>query len=139
MITKYFAPRNLLWIFWTIWACPITLLALPYLICCGPTQMTIGHGVMLVKVKRLLTFGQRASAQGPAWPIVLVRQERWPLGPDQGLFKHEREHTQQAKRLGPFWPLAYGLGSLVAWLAGTRWYQDNPFELAARRAGGQVE
>ena len=46
---------------------------------------------------------------------------------------HELVHIAQYERWGPIFLPAYGLCSLVLWLAGRQPYWDNPFERAAYR------
>lgn len=48
--------------------------------------------------------------------------------------KHEREHVRQYERWGLLFFLAYLLAGCWAWLKDGDPYQDNTFEVAARRA-----
>ncbi len=50
---------------------------------------------------------------------------------------HELVHVRQAMQWGVFFPLAYGLCSLWAWMQGRSAYADNYFEIQARREGCQ--
>ncbi len=45
--------------------------------------------------------------------------------------KHEAVHIAQYERWGPFMIPAYFLSSVYVWLAGKRFYRDNPFEREA--------
>lgn len=51
---------------------------------------------------------------------------------------HEREHVRQFERWGFFFPLIYFGAGLWALTKGKRFYLDNPFEIAARRAEGRL-
>jgi len=51
---------------------------------------------------------------------------------------HELHHVHQMHRLGFFQPIFYALSSLITWLAQEKSYRGNAFEVAARRASGQV-
>ncbi|MDX1962269.1 MAG: hypothetical protein SFX18_03895 [Pirellulales bacterium] len=52
--------------------------------------------------------------------------------------KHEAVHIAQYERWGPFMIPAYFLASLSVYLAGKRFYRDNPFEREAYdRDGGE--
>lgn len=52
---------------------------------------------------------------------------------------HELEHVRQWERFGIAFPFAYLAESYRARRAGGRWYGDNRFEAAARRAAQDVE
>jgi hypothetical protein len=47
--------------------------------------------------------------------------------------EHELVHVRQAERWGPFFLPAYFGASALAWARGGHYYQDNWFELDARR------
>ncbi len=49
---------------------------------------------------------------------------------------HETIHVRQYERWGPFLVPAYFLSSFGVWLAGKRFYRDNPFEREAYDADG---
>jgi hypothetical protein len=51
---------------------------------------------------------------------------------------HELHHVDQMHRLGFLQPLLYALSSLCVKLAGEDAYAFNAFEMAARRAAGQI-
>ena len=53
---------------------------------------------------------------------------------------HELKHVDQVMRLGIFQPIVYGLSFLAIKYGcpGSNPYYDNPFEIDARRAAGQV-
>lgn len=50
--------------------------------------------------------------------------------------KHEAVHVAQYELWGPFMLPAYVLASFYAWIAGRRFYRDNPFEREAYDADG---
>lgn len=52
---------------------------------------------------------------------------------------HELEHVRQWERFGVLFPFAYLAESYRARRAGGRWYDDNRFEAAARRAAAEVD
>jgi hypothetical protein len=66
--------------------------------------------------------------------IVVCDADLFALAP---LMAHEYVHTEQAKRWGIFFPLAYGFASLLAWDAGWHPYEDNIFEAEAERVEQQ--
>lgn len=53
--------------------------------------------------------------------------------------EHELEHVRQWERFGILFPLAYLAEAYRARRAGGRWYHDNRFEAAARRAATELE
>ena len=54
-------------------------------------------------------------------------------GADDATRRHEQEHVEQAKTFGPIWFLIYGSASLIAFLGGKDYYEDNFFEKEARK------
>ena len=71
---------------------------------------------------RLLTFGH-----------VIVGTHAQEL---ERLRAHERVHVRQCERWGPLFLPAYLLAGAWQWVRGGRAYWDNPFEVEARRLGG---
>jgi hypothetical protein len=57
---------------------------------------------------------------------------------DQITLNHELHHVDQMHRLGVLQPMLYLISSVTAWLAGEKFYESNLFEVAARRAAGQI-
>ena len=130
-----------------IWAAPVTLVGLTYV-----TLFTL-----LGWYQRL---GQRDDAlvwllnadKAPAW--LNKKWTRWgghTLGQvvvmkynpdtDRGrvTLRHEQEHVHQCMVLGIFQPILYGLAYLgLMTCRHAHPYYDNPFEIDARRAAGQV-
>ena len=58
---------------------------------------------------------------------------------DERELEHELEHVRQWRRHGLVFPIAYLAESARARLAGGRWYHDNRFEEAARKAASRIE
>ena len=130
-----------------IWAGPLTLLGLTYV-----TLFTL-----LGWYQRL---GQRDDAlvwllnadKAPAWlnkkwtrwgghTIGQVVVMRYNPDTDKGrvTLRHEQEHVHQCMVLGIFQPILYGLAYLgLKFCRHAHPYYDNPFEIDARRAAGQV-
>ena len=53
---------------------------------------------------------------------------------------HEKEHIKQMMRFGIFQPILYVLCTLLlSVMANVDSYRDNPFEIAARNAAGQIK
>ncbi len=52
---------------------------------------------------------------------------------------HEREHVRQGERWGVLFPFAYCGAGFWQTLLGRRFYWDNPFEIAARKAQAHSE
>jgi hypothetical protein len=50
---------------------------------------------------------------------------------------HERVHVRQSERWGPLFLPAYLMAGAWQWARGRRAYWDNPFEVEARRWGGE--
>jgi len=51
---------------------------------------------------------------------------------------HELHHVHQMHTLGFLQPILYAASSFISYCAGEKLYNDNAFEVAARRAAGQV-
>lgn len=130
-----------------IWTAPLTVLAFVYV-----TLFTF-----LGWYKRIGTFGdalvwQPQLEKAPAWlvkawkgwgghaigNVVVIKHD-----PMSDRFKvtlrHEQEHVRQCMVLGLFQPVIYS----IAWIGlyfcrHSHPYYDNPFEIDARRAAGQV-
>lgn len=71
--------------------------------------------------------------------LLVLRKDPSELEPrGKVLLNHELHHVHQVHKLGALQPLLYTLSSLTAWLSGERAYSANQFEVAARRAAGQI-
>jgi len=130
-----------------IWAAPLTLLGLIYV-----TLFTLlGWYKRIGKFDDALVW-QLVAEKSPEWldkawlhwgghtvgNVVVLKPD---ISSDRGkiLLRHEQEHVHQCMVLGVFQPVLYTL----AWvgLHFCRYahpYYDNPFEIDARRAAGQV-
>lgn len=107
-----------------IWAAPVSVLGLLLaLLLRGRAPRWIG-GVLEFHVDRIFR-GFRALTLG--W-VTLYRERPGPR-----LRRHEYAHVKQCFRLGPLVLIAYPLASLLAWLAGGYAYEDNVFEIMARK------
>jgi hypothetical protein len=130
-----------------IWAFPITLVGLVYVI---PFTLFGWYDelgarddalVWLVNEERspvwLLNFWKKWGGHCIG-NVVVVRRDPET---ERGLMtlRHEQEHVRQCMTLGIFQPIAYGVAYLA--LMTCRYahpYYDNPLEVDARRAAGQV-
>lgn len=65
---------------------------------------------------------------------------KYPPADKTTVLRHEQKHVDQMMRLGIFWPIFYYGIQLGIYLGcpGSDSYYDNPFEIDARRAAGQV-
>ncbi len=130
-----------------VWASPLTVLGLIY----------ANLFTLLGWYKYAGTFGDAlvwrlVSEKAPAWidkvwlswdghaigQVVVLKPEldsnRWKI-----VLRHEQEHVHQQMVLGIFQPVLYGLASLgLRFCKHSHHYFDNPFEIDARRAAGQV-
>lgn len=115
----------------------------------GPnTLLGVGIGVL-----GLATGGHARWREGclEFWGGAVTRLLRWlpirpvamalghvVLGVDAHVLlrvtAHERVHTRQYERWGPFFLPAYFLSSLWVWIRGGDAYLDNPFEIEAYRS-----
>lgn len=92
-------------------------------------------GVCLLFVARrrgpVAWFFRSSGMAAFTWGAVVVVAEPHHLERVR-LIRHEHRHVAQQLVLGPLMPIAYGLCSLVAWLAGGDAYYDNALERDAR-------
>lgn len=118
-----------------LWAAPNTLvgllLALALLIV----------GARARRVDGVLEITALARAPRWRWPFaaitlghVIVATHAEAL---QRLRAHERVHVRQCESWGPFFLPAYLLAGAWQWVCGRSPYRDNPFEVQARRLGGE--
>lgn len=130
-----------------IWAAPVTVVGLAYV-----TLFTaIGWYSRLGKHGDALTW-QLNDKKAPDW--LKKKWQRWggqtignvvvlKYSPDTDrgrvTLRHEQEHVHQCMTLGVFQPVLYGLAYLgLLCCRHAHPYYDNPFEVDARRAAGQV-
>lgn len=130
-----------------IWAAPLTLLGLTYV-----TLFTLLGWYRRIGVHGDAIVWQPVAERTPGWldkawmkwgghcigQVVVVKYD---LDTDRGrtLLRHEQEHVHQCMVLGVFQPVLYGLAYLgLLFCRHSHPYYDNPFEIDARRAAGQV-
>lgn len=71
----------------------------------------------------------------PNWLAITLGRHIWAWRPLTGAeLAHETAHVAQWARYGVGFPVVYALASVRARRAGRRWYEDNRFEVEARRA-----
>ncbi len=76
---------------------------------------------------------ERAGMGGLTVGTVIFLRESWyVLHPE--IMNHEGTHVRQTMLLGVLFPFAYYGSSLVVWMAGKNIYEDNPFEVHARKS-----
>lgn len=131
-----------------LWAAPLTLLALLYVLpfCALGWYKRLGtYGDALVWGVQLGRCPEFLKKRWQRWGghcfgnVVVVKYD---VTTDRGktTLRHEQEHVHQCMVLGIFQPIIYGLSWLAIKLACPRSspYFSNPLELEARRAAGQV-
>ena len=118
-----------------LWASPTTLIGLTLgllLVPCG-ARMRIVDGVIEIAALR--------HAPRRRWPFAAITFGHVIVGTHaqelQRLRAHERVHVRQCERWGPLFLPAYLLAGAWQWVRGRDAYWDNPFEVEARRLGGQ--
>lgn len=71
----------------------------------------------------------------PNWLAITLGRHIWAWRPlTDAELAHELAHVAQWARHGVTFPLIYALASLRARRAGKHWYEENRFEVEARRA-----
>jgi len=147
--------RKLFHILGTLWALPFTIICwvfyiLPFWLIFGDFKKMKSFSnkplILILRVntdipsyipwhiKRWKDFG------GMAVPNVIIYRD--DTTPDDDWYipytiKHEYNHNIWMFILGPIFPFAYGLSSLIQWAQGKDKYRDNWFERTARRYAGQ--
>jgi len=81
----------------------------------------------------LIKYWERWGGHCVGSTVVLKRDSNTGL-----TLNHELHHVHQMHKLGFFQPILYALSSFISSVAGEKAYADNTFEIAARRAAGQV-
>lgn len=130
-----------------VWAAPLTLLGLIYTLAfqqLGWYKCLGKHGDAWI--------WQLVPDKSPTWldkmwlrwgghaigNVVVVKVD---ITSDRGkiTLRHEQEHVRQCMTLGIFQPILYGLAYIaLKFCKNAHPYYDNPFEIDARRAAGQV-
>jgi len=128
------------------WASPVTFFGLVYVLLFWALGWYKWFGVRgdglvwQVKQEKSPKWLQKywKSWAGHAVGNVVVLKDAIDVSPRTII--HELKHVDQVMRLGIFQPLVYGLSSLAIKYGcpGSDAYSDNPFEIDARRAAGQV-
>lgn len=88
--------------------------------------------------KFVLNYWRDWSGHCVGSTVVLRNDPFAPTSKSKLTLEHELHHVHQMHRLGFFQPLLYAMSSVTAWIAGERYYASNHFEVAARRAAGQI-
>lgn len=71
----------------------------------------------------------------PNWLAITLGRQIFAWRPlSEAELAHELAHVAQWTRYGVTFPIVYALASLRARRAGKSWYQDNRFEVEARKA-----
>lgn len=129
-----------------VWASPVTAFGLAYVCLYTSFGWYRWYGIegdSLVWVVNneklpnwLLEYWKRLNGQASGNVVIL----KYPPDARGMTLRHEQKHVDQAMRLGIFWPLFYYGSKLGIMLGcpGSDPYFDNPFEIDARRAAGQV-
>lgn len=124
-----------------LWVAPITLLFLPLALFARWTggNYALHSGVLEIwggKVGARLTKGLPIFGAAAAITLghIVVGISPYYLKVTR---VHEREHVRQFERWGLFFPLIYFGAGLWVLAKGRRFYLDNPYEIAARRAEGK--
>ena len=128
------------------WASPMTLFGVVYASAFKALGWYKWHGVegdALVWLARPSTGPAFLSRLWTGWGghamgNVIVLNDNAPN--KARILVHEQKHVDQMMRLGIFQPIIYGLCYVGIKLGcpGSSPYYDNPFEIDARRAAGQV-
>jgi hypothetical protein len=130
-----------------IWAAPVTVVGLAYVTlftAIGWYTRLGRHGDALVwqvndkKSPRWLNYQWRRWCGHTVGNVVVLK---YSPDTDRGrvILNHEQEHVHQCMVLGAFQPICYWITYLA--LKACRHahpYYDNPFEVDARRAAGQI-
>ena len=118
-----------------IWASPNTLIGLAL----GLPLMPFGARMYIVD--GVIEIASRHRQPGRRWPFAAITFGHVVLGTHpqelQRLRAHERVHVRQCERWGPLFLPAYALAGAWQWVRGRDAYRDNPFEVEARRLGGE--
>ena len=142
VIVKNMSRRLLRWAGF-LWALPITLPALMFVVLLRPSflnggvrwariaygdtvALAVWGGVLGCILKRM----PLGSVNGITFGHVVLFRQHWCI---RAIGAHEFDHVRQYSRWGVFFPLAYVLNSAWQWLRGRHYYWDNHFEVSAYR------
>lgn len=134
--------RASLWQFWKyLWVAPISLLFLPLILVARWTggDYALHSGVLEIwggKLGSRLNKGLPLFGSAAAITLghIVVGISPYYLNCTR---VHEREHVRQFERWGLLFPLIYFSAGFWMLIKGRRFYWDNPYEIAARRAEGK--
>lgn len=142
-----FSMTKLLRMLGFLWAAPLTLLALPYVLLFSALGWYTYLGMRgdaltwFVNLDKLPKLCQNFWSKWGGHCIGNVVVVKWNVESDRGrvTLRHEQEHVRQCMVLGIFQPIIYA----IAWIGlyFCRYsdpYYSNPFEIDARRAAGQI-
>lgn len=135
--------RDILQFFKYLWVGPITLLFLPLALFATWTggAYAVHSGVLEIWGGKLGQGLNRGLPLLGGIAAITLGHIVIGISPDylHRTRVHEREHVRQFERWGFFFPLIYFGAGLWVLSQGKRFYLDNPFEIAARRAEGRLE
>jgi hypothetical protein len=130
-----------------VWAAPLTLFGLIYVTLftlfgwykrIGTFDDALVWQLVPEKAPRWLNNAWRSWGGHTIGNVVVMKSD---VVSDRGkiLLRHEQEHVHQCMVLGIFQPIIYGLAYIgLKFCRHAHAYYDNPFEIDARRAAGQV-
>jgi hypothetical protein len=131
--------KTFLWWLGWVWALPVTLAGvLLALVTCewvyGPES-----GAFVFTARRWFreSFFHRNGVGAFCWGACIFQPTTYNGPGWQATLRHELVHFRQARIFGPFLPLAYGIGSLVALAQGRHPYRDCFLESWARKESGR--
>lgn len=126
-----------------LWVAPVTLLFLPlaWLASWTGGAYAVHSGVLEIWGGKLGQGLNRGLPLFGAVAAITLGHIVIGISPDylNRTRVHEREHVRQFERWGFVFPLIYLAAGLWVLSQGKRFYLDNPFERAARRAEGRLE
>lgn len=118
-----------------LWASPTTLIGLAF------GLLLLPFGARMRLVDGVIEIAALRHAPLRRWPFAAITFGHVILGTHaqelQRLRAHERVHVRQCERWGPLFLPAYLLAGAWQRMRGRDAYWDNPFEVEARRLGGQ--
>ena len=128
-----------------VWASPLTLLGVTYAFSFEVLRWyrwhgILGHSMIWIAEKempRWLNWLWKGWGGHAIGNVVVLRNQP---GEKSTILTHEQRHVEQCMRLGIFQPLVYVVNFLAIKLGcpDSHPYYDNPMEIDARRAAGQV-
>jgi hypothetical protein len=124
-----------------IWAAPITLIGVLFAVVIRFTGGRIEKHGIAWEASNGAAF-QLLSLLNPRQKIAAITFGHIIIARDTAIANelraHEHAHVRQTERWGIFFPLAYLMASIVAWVQGGDAYLDNSFEIEARAVAADV-